>query len=317
MSDFPLLPMQKVMFCEDLHRGLTAIRSRRPNILHQGHHGIRRQLVDLDLEPPQDLHHESMCRKTKASGEKSLKTTNSPSGSGTSSAPGTRPTPLPKYPSCCISCTRTEDIRDTPNFTVSPGCNSSTSMLLKVSSNDVPAGCVSAADEEEDGMATYRRRRRAVCLTWARSPMSRSKEGKRAGERFPKAARVSRRAERVPGPRRPAPLFIHRTRRFRKPAVQQYRVHQRSHQNPPRNHFERGQRLHHLATSSALDDLVELVPRRAHVGTKAKTLPFARCLRQSRCNNGSKATDSLHPSSDKLQDEGLRRGRPVLCCRPT
>jgi hypothetical protein len=124
-------------------------------------------------------------------------------------------------------------------------------------------------------MATYRRRRRAVCLTWARSPTSRSKEGRRAGERFQKEARVLQRAERVPDPRRPTPPFINRMRRFGKPAVQQYRVRQRSHQKPPRNHFERGQRLHHLATSSAPDDLVELVPRRENVGAKAKTLPFA------------------------------------------
>ena len=65
--------MQTVMFCEDLHRGLTTIRSRRPNILRQSHHGIRRQLVDLDLESPQDLCHESMCRQTKTSSEKRLK----------------------------------------------------------------------------------------------------------------------------------------------------------------------------------------------------------------------------------------------------
>jgi hypothetical protein len=84
-----------------------------------------------------------------------------------------------------------------------------------------------------------------------------------------------RRAESAPEPRRPALLFIHRTRRFGKPAVQQYRVRQRAHQKPPRNHFERGQRLHHLATSSAPDDSVELVPRRANVEVKAKTLPFA------------------------------------------
>jgi hypothetical protein len=154
-------------------------------------------------------------------------------------------------------------------------------------------------------------------LDAARSPTSRSKEGKRAGERFLKAARVSWRAERVPGPRRLAPLFIHRTRRFGKPTVQQYCVHQRSHQKPPRNHFERGQRLHHLATSLAPDDLVELVPRRANVGAKARTLLFARCLCQSRCDNGSKATGSSHPSSDKLQDEGQRRGRLVLRPRPT
>jgi hypothetical protein len=94
-------------------------------------------------------------------------------------------------------------------------------------------------------------------------------------------------------------------------AVQQYRVHQRSHQKPPRNHCERGQRLHHLATSSALDDSVELVPRRENVGAKAKTLPLARCLRQSRCINGGKTTGSSHPSSNTLRDEGPRRGHPA------
>jgi hypothetical protein len=73
MSNFPLLPIQTVMFGEDLHRRLTTIRSRRPDILRQGHHGIRRQLVDLDLESLQDLHHKSMCRQTKASGDKRLK----------------------------------------------------------------------------------------------------------------------------------------------------------------------------------------------------------------------------------------------------
>jgi hypothetical protein len=40
------------MLREDLHRGLTTIQSHRPNILCQGHHGIWRQLVDLDLESP-------------------------------------------------------------------------------------------------------------------------------------------------------------------------------------------------------------------------------------------------------------------------
>jgi hypothetical protein len=80
-------------------------------------------------------------------------------------------------------------------------------MLLKVSSNDASAGGVFGADEEEDGMATYRRRRWAVCLTRARSPMSRSKEGRRANERFQKEARVLRRAERVPDPRHPTPFY--------------------------------------------------------------------------------------------------------------
>jgi hypothetical protein len=124
-------------------------------------------------------------------------------------------------------------------------------------------------------MATYCWRRWAVCLTRARSPTSRSKEGRREDEWFQKEARVLRRAESEPEPRRPALLFIHGTRRFGKPAIQQYCVRQRSHQKPSRNHFERGHRLHHLVTSSAPDDSVELVPRRANVGAKAKTLPFA------------------------------------------
>jgi hypothetical protein len=198
--------MQTVMFGEDLHIRLPTIRGHRPDILRQGHHGIRSQLVDLDLKSLQDLRHKAMCRLAKASGENASNTTNSPSGTGTSSAPGTRPTPLPKYPSCCMSCTRTEEIRETPNTTVSPGCSSSTAMLLKVSSDNAPAGGVFAANKEEDDMATYHRRR-AVCLTPARSPTSRSKEGRRAGERFQEEARILRRAEREPEPRRPTPFY--------------------------------------------------------------------------------------------------------------
>jgi hypothetical protein len=97
--------------------------------------------------------------------------------------------------------------------------------------------------------------------------------------------------------RRSPPPFIHRARRFGKPPVQQYGVNQRSCQKPPRNHFERGQRLRHLATSSAPDDLVELVPRRANVGAKAKTPPFARGLRRGHWSNGDKTTgrDTLRP----------------------
>jgi hypothetical protein len=53
----------------------------------------------------------------------------------------------------------------------------------------------------------YHRRRRAVYFTRARSPMSRSKEGRRAIKRFQEEARVLRRAERVPDPRRPAPFL--------------------------------------------------------------------------------------------------------------
>jgi hypothetical protein len=128
-------------------------------------------------------------------------------------------------------------------------------------------------------------------------------------------------------PRRTRPLYIHRARRFGKPAIQQCGVNQRSCQNPPRNHFERGQRLHHLATSSAPDDLVELVPRRANVGAKAKTPPFARCLCQPRCTNGDKTTggltlrptrcrtkacDEVVPSRGLVQHGGPRVIRPIV-----
>ena len=127
--------------------------------------------------------------------------------------------------------------------------------------------------------------------------------------------------------RRPPPPFIHRARRFGKPAVQQYGVNQRSCQKPPRNHFERGQRLHHLATSSAPDDLVELVPRRANVGAKAKMPPFARCLRRNPWTNGDKTTDMFTlrpirhrtktcdvvvPSCDLVQHGGPRVIRPIV-----
>jgi hypothetical protein len=121
--------------------------------------------------------------------------TNLPLGSGIFSTPGTRPTPFPKYPNYCISCTRTEQILETPNSTVWPRCNSTAATSLKVSLDDESTGSAFAADEEEDDIATYHRRRRAVCLTRARSPMQRNKEGRRAGERFQKL-RVFWRAQR-------------------------------------------------------------------------------------------------------------------------
>jgi hypothetical protein len=291
MSNFSLLPVQTVLLGEDLHRRLTAIRRRCPDILRQRHHGVRCQLMNLDFELLQ---------------KNASKTTNSPSSSGTSSAPRTRPTPPPKYPNCCISCTRTKDIRETPNSTVSPGRNSAAATVPERSSEDASTVGVVAADEEEDGMATYCRRRRAVCFTRASSSMNRSKEGRRASEQFEREARVFAARRKVNfNPRRPRPLYIHRARRFGKPAIQQCVVNQRSCQKPPWNHFERWQRLHHLATPSAPNDLVELVPRRENVGAKAKTPPFTRCLCQPRCTNGDKTTGRLYPSSHASLDEGL------------
>jgi hypothetical protein len=152
--------------------------------------------------------------------------------------------------------------------------------------------------------------------------------GQTSSERFEKTFRVFTERGKIKfKTRRPPSPFIHRARRFGKPAIQQYGVNQRSCQKPPRNHFERGQRLRHLATSSAPDDLVELVPRRANVGAKAKTPPFARSLRRTRCTNGDKTTgrltlrltrrwtktcDEVVPSCDLVPNGGPRAIRPIV-----
>jgi hypothetical protein len=64
-----------------------------------------------------------------------------------------------------------------PNSTVWPECNSTAAKSLKVSLDDDSPDGAFAADEEDD-ITTYRRWRRAVCLTRARSPMKRNKEGR-------------------------------------------------------------------------------------------------------------------------------------------
>jgi hypothetical protein len=137
-----------------------------------------------------------MCGQAKASGEKSLKNDQLALGLGNLLRPWDPPNSAAKISNCCISCTRTEEIRETSNSTVSPRCSSAAATLLEVSSDDASAVGVFAADEEEDDMATYRRRWRAVCLTRARSPANRSKEGRRANEQFQKEARVLWHAER-------------------------------------------------------------------------------------------------------------------------
>jgi hypothetical protein len=65
------------------------------------------------------------------------------------------------------------------NSTVWPGSNSITAKSLKVSSDNGVADDALAADKEE-GIGTYRRRRRAVCLMRARISKQEAKEGNRA-----------------------------------------------------------------------------------------------------------------------------------------
>jgi hypothetical protein len=95
-----------------------------------------------------------------------------------------------------MSCTRIEDIRDAPKSTVLPARNSFAATLLSVSSDDASADGVAAAEEEEDSIATYRRWRRAVCFTRARSPTSKSKERRLAASGLRRRLGFSRSAER-------------------------------------------------------------------------------------------------------------------------
>ena len=136
--------------------------------------------MNLDFELLQNLRHKTMCGQTKAGDEKCLKNNQFALGLGNLLCPRDTPNPAAKYPNRCISCTRTNDIRETPNSTVSPGRNSAAATVPERSSEDASAVDVVATDEEEDGIATYRRRRRAVCFTRASSPTNRSKEGRRA-----------------------------------------------------------------------------------------------------------------------------------------
>jgi hypothetical protein len=62
ISDHPFLPVQTIVLREDFDRWLSAVRSCRPDIFRQGHHGIRSQLVDMDVESAQDFSNESVRR---------------------------------------------------------------------------------------------------------------------------------------------------------------------------------------------------------------------------------------------------------------
>jgi hypothetical protein len=95
-----------------------------------------------------------------------------------------------------------------PKSTESPARNSSATKLLSVSSDEASAGGVAAAEEEEVGIATYRRRRWAVCFTRARSPANKSTTGRRAARRWKRRLRFSRSAEsEVQKAPTPAPFY--------------------------------------------------------------------------------------------------------------
>jgi hypothetical protein len=176
--------------------------------------------MDLNVKSAQDFSNKSVRRQAETGGEERLEHNQLAFWLGEFLRPRDTSDSAAKVTQRCISCTRTDDIRDTPKSTVSPARNSSAAKVLSVSSHDASAGGVAAAEEEEVGIATYRRRRRAVCFTRVRSPANKSKEVRRAARRWKRRLGFSRSTEREVQNALPPPPFIHRTRRFGKPAVQ-------------------------------------------------------------------------------------------------
>jgi hypothetical protein len=299
ISDFPFLPMQTIMLREDFDRGLPAVRSRCPDIFCQGHHGIRRQLGDLDVESTQNFSHKSMRGQTKASGEKSLEDDQLAFRLGDLLCPRDTCHSAAEIPNL-LHVLHTD--RGHPRH-AELHCVAGAQLLRRHIAQRLLGR---RAGRRCIGNRRGRGRHRYVpsvaaggLLHTGQISDEQEQGGQTSSGRFEMEVRVFAEHRKIKfKTRRPPPPFIHKARRFGKPTIQQYGVNQRSCQKPPRNHFERGQRLHHLATSSALDDLVELVPRRENVGAKAKTPPFARCLRRPRCTNGDKTTSrfTLHPT---------------------
>jgi hypothetical protein len=119
-----------------------------------------------------------------------------------------------------------------------PGCNSTTAKSLKVSLDDGATGDALAADEEED-IATYCRRWRAVCLIWARFP-AQSEQGGQASN-WKKQGFLQRKCKQETASAEAA-LYRHDVtpRETGSPTVTCPSMV--TFQKP----FERGQRLHHL-----------------------------------------------------------------------
>jgi hypothetical protein len=294
ISDFPFLPMQTIILHEDFDRGLPAVRSCCPDIFRQSHHGIWHQLVDLDVESTKNFFHKSMRGQTKTSSEKTLKDNQLALWLGDLLRP--------RY--TCHSAAKITKLlhvlhadRGHPRH-AELHCVTGAQLLHRHIAQRLLGR---RAGRWCSGSRRGRGRHRYVpsvaaggLLHTGQISDEQEQGGQTSSERLEKEVRVfAERGQIKFKTRRPPPPFIHRARRFGKLVIQQYGVNQLSCQKPPRNHFERGQRLHHLATSSAPDDLVELVPRRANVGAKTKTPPFARCLRRPRCANGDKTTGRL------------------------
>jgi hypothetical protein len=161
-------------------------------------------------------------------------------------------------------------------------------------------------------------------LTRARSLKQKNKGGQASGLKK-LGFSGARKGKQQPQLRR---LFIDRTRRFGKHAVQQCHVHQRSPQKSSWDHFERGQRLHHLATSSTPYDKSnwslggqcwgegeDATLRSTPSSPRYTNEDHARASRERRPDDDRRS----HPSSSPLQDEGktpMKSASPTSSSRP-
>jgi hypothetical protein len=316
ISDHPFLPVQAIVLREDFDRWLSVARSRHPDVFRQSHHGIRSQLVDLDVKSAQDFSHESVRRSAKTSSKERLEDNQLAFWIGDLLRPRDTSDSAAKVTKL-LHILHVD--RGHPRHTEIHRVTGA-QLLRRHSAQRLLRRRVG---RRRSGSRRRRGRHRYVpsaaaggLLHTGQISGEQEQGGQTSSKRFEKAVRVFAERGKIKfKTRRPPSPFIHRARRFGKPAIQQYGVNQRSCQKPPRNHFERGQHLRHLATSSAPGDLVELVPQRANVGAKAKTPPFARGLRRTRCTNGDK-TGHTYPSSHTPPDEDPRRGRIILRPRP-
>jgi hypothetical protein len=267
--------MQAIILSEDLHRWLPVVRSNRPNILRERNHGVRRQLVNLHFEPLQHLHHEAMCWEAKAGDEKGLENNQLAFRIGDLLCIRHPPDVVTKVPkSLHLQHVDQGNPRGAELYGMA---------RLQLHHRQIAQ---SILERRRGRRCTHSRRRRMhwnVLVATSRGLLD-AGQNSEAGEQGGQASSSEKlgflQRERKTGPGQPRSPFYKqdatpretRSSTITRPSTVTF-------QKPLRDHFERGQRIHHLAASSALAELVELVPRRANVGAKANTLPFALRLR--------------------------------------
>jgi hypothetical protein len=147
-----LLLVKVIILCKHRHQRLTTIRDLRPNKISQCYHVIWRELMEMDFKASKTSLTNQCASSRRPAVKNALKTTNSPSGSGTSSTPGACPTLAPKYSKHYNSCTRPEEILYISNSIVCPSSSSAIDVgSLTIFFDDT---VMVDDDEEEEALCT-------------------------------------------------------------------------------------------------------------------------------------------------------------------